>query len=198
LLEVVVALSRAPTKTGYQEGGKMMRVLNLWAIVLAVMISSGCALDDVERDGEPEASIDIDEDVSEVAELVVVAEEEVKQGKMSTPTPLGNCTGPLCSEIQNRSGLGVFIARNWCDCCGACPSGNEFRWLGSPADTPDSEDWDTFRVDAGWCYKFRMYGPDGVIFKTHTIDRRGLGAVWVKVLDVQTARVTFQSSSSCG
>lgn len=121
------------------------------------------------------------------------------------PSSAGSsCSYPLCSSIANRSGLGVYIAHDWCGNaeqltqnsppCGAQPTDH---WLANGDGTPSHEDWDTFRVDAGWCYKIRTWHKIG--YNSYaTINRIGQSTgVWVRVHDDQIAFITSQGSSSC-
>lgn len=108
-----------------------------------------------------------------------------------------SCTGG-CSETHNKSSLGVYAARDWCDGVGAC-SGSPTMWIPSGGTTPQKQDWDTFRVDAGYCYvgSIRTYVYPFWNTKNYTWDRRGTSAMWVKVANNQTATVDRQSTTSC-
>lgn len=115
-----------------------------------------------------------------------------------------SCTYPACSSIANRSGLGVYVARDWCGTLEQltqnsppCGAANTDHWLADGAGTPSHEDWDTFRVDAGWCYQIRTWHKIG--YNTYaTINRIGQStAVWVRVHNDQIAFITSQGSSSC-
>jgi hypothetical protein len=79
-----------------------------------------------------------------------------------------HCVPPLCSRIVNDSPYWIVIARNWCGDeeylvrndppCGA---GQEVT-LNAGDSTPVAvnEDWDTFRVDAGFCYIWTIWRLD--------------------------------------
>ncbi|SOD83260.1 hypothetical protein SAMN06272781_8089 [Streptomyces sp. 1222.2] len=58
------------------------------------------------------------------------------------------------------------------------------------------QDWDAFRVDAGWCCRVSFDIP-GPINDDETYDRRGKSALYVKVGDEANAHIVRQSSSSC-
>lgn len=115
----------------------------------------------------------------------------------------GDCSPIVgCSQIQNESGSYVIIRPNWTTCGGTtgstggigCTSGTStYLWAGQ--DTPTDQDWDTFRVDPGWCYKVKFYLP----FKSWTVkyNRSGLGETWVKVEDWATAVIQAQQYGSC-
>ncbi|MEV7684117.1 hypothetical protein AB0O64_37110 [Streptomyces sp. NPDC088341] len=112
---------------------------------------------------------------------------------MSSPAQAGpQCDWTGCSETINQSAYSVYVARDWCDGVGAC-SGSPTDWLAPGERTPDGQDWDTFRVDPGWCYRVN-FNPG----LTRTYDRRGSSTgLWVKVSNPEEAVVEFQSRSSC-
>ncbi|GGJ67681.1 hypothetical protein [Streptomyces brasiliensis] len=62
-----------------------------------------------------------------------------------------------CSQTYNQSPYRVYAAKRWCNSKnGPCTDYNSYMWLdpgsvGKPTHTPLNQDWDTFRVDAGWC-----------------------------------------------
>lgn len=114
----------------------------------------------------------------------------------------GSCT-PLvgCSQIHNDSHTFVIIRPTWT--CGGgtgstggpeCTSGSS-QYLYSGGRTPTNQDWDTFRVDPGWCYKVKFYLP----YRSWTVkyNRVGLGEQWVKVEDWATAVIQAQQPGSC-
>jgi hypothetical protein len=110
-----------------------------------------------------------------------------------------------CSQTYNQSPYSVYTAHNWCDSGsyhGPCQSGNSYLWIGpgssgSPTHTPLSEDWDTFRVDAGWCYKVTITHDYGLWSSNHTYDQRGKGALWIQIHNDETGIVRSQSTSGC-
>ncbi|MFI6284682.1 hypothetical protein ACIBCM_07995 [Streptomyces sp. NPDC051018] len=122
----------------------------------------------------------------------------------------GDCTGPFCSATANDTAQPVLTARNWCQggtttgdtttttpVCTSGGSAQEQRWISGGHSTPSGEDWDTFRVDAGWCYTVYF---DGFLWGTdftRTYNRAGASAVWVKVANDYTAHVQKQSSGGC-
>lgn len=127
------------------------------------------------------------------------------QAPASGPGVAGSsCWEPFCSKTDNESHLGVFVARDWL-CGGTTGStGGEScvtsdpakrRWIYTGQRTPSGQDWDSFRVDAGYCYKVRFSLPyDAWI---HYYNRSGLGAIWVKVEDHAIAFVQAQRYGSC-
>jgi hypothetical protein len=90
--------------------------------------------------------------------------------------------------VINSSGYSVLAAKNW-------GSKSPQSWLSPGSATPRWEDWDAFRIDAGWCYKFIIW--QGPIPTWHTWDRRGLDSAWYQIHDHQSADVYFQSTTSC-
>lgn len=62
-------------------------------------------------------------------------------------------------------------------------------------------DWDTFRVDAGWCYKVTWYTLNQnlqyIPYWWSTYDQVGKGDLWKKVSNNELAKITSQSSSHC-
>ena len=114
----------------------------------------------------------------------------------------GNCSPVVgCSQIHNDSQTYIIIRPNW-TCSGTtgstggigCTSGTStYLWAGQH--TPTDQDWDTFRVDPGWCYKVKFYLP----FKSWRVwyNRSGLGEIWVKVEDWATAVIEAQAYGSC-
>ncbi|MEU6242474.1 MULTISPECIES: hypothetical protein [unclassified Streptomyces] len=131
-------------------------------------------------------------------------------GSATTASAGASCSIAGCSSSVNDTSLGATALKNWCrggDSTGAwtatqptCKSDNVAQttyYLSSGGGhTPYSEDWDTLRIDAGWCYKVKFVidlAPDF----TKTYDRRGTTAAWVKAADNADAHVIGQSSSSC-
>jgi hypothetical protein len=118
--------------------------------------------------------------------------------------------GVLCSATENNSAYSVYIARNWCWNSGttassttsdpSCSSSSDRRWIVPRQSSPSGEDWDTFRVDAGWCY--RVHFAEAEWYGLHewdvTYNRAGQSTpVWVKVEDNAIAIVESQRSGSC-
>lgn len=114
----------------------------------------------------------------------------------------GNCSPVVgCSQVENDTSSYVIIRPNWT--CGGttgttggvgCTSGSDtYLWAGQH--TPTNQDWDTFRVDPGWCYKVKFYLP----FESWTTkyNRSGQGEIWVKVEDWATAVIQAQQYGSC-
>ncbi|RCG33182.1 hypothetical protein DQ384_01720 [Sphaerisporangium album] len=123
-------------------------------------------------------------------------------------TVLGQCFLG-CSETWNRSQTSVRIGRNWCwgdntpkddSLMWNCTSdgvSQEFKWIFAGENSPANQDWDTFRVDGGWCYAVSMFTFPGPSQGDRIYDRRGLSGIWIKVANNQRAVVTHQSTSSC-
>jgi hypothetical protein len=116
-----------------------------------------------------------------------------------------SCTlGIFCSTTYNRSTLGVLAVRDWNCSTGTtgtastgCVNLNApTRWIDPGKDTPHAEDWDAFRVDAGYCYRVRLRMPQKSW--TETYNRSGLSTpVYVKVENVGLAVVEAQRYGSC-
>lgn len=115
-----------------------------------------------------------------------------------------------CSSSVNDSSLYATAYFNWCGGGSTgtmvtsgqttCTSGNvaqkPYGLTANGGHTPYSEDWDSLRIDAGWCYKVRFIVDFGDDFN-RTYDRRGTTAAWVKVSDNADAHILGQSSTSC-
>ncbi|GAB2992006.1 hypothetical protein GCM10027184_52640 [Saccharothrix stipae] len=113
-----------------------------------------------------------------------------------------SCTEPFCSKTDNESHLGVYVGRDW-TCDGttgtargeSCVSTANRRWISPDQRTPSGQDWDAFRVDAGYCYKVRFSLPyDAWV---HYYNRSNTTAVWVKVENHAIAFVQAQRWGSC-
>lgn len=110
-----------------------------------------------------------------------------------------------CSEVENWSGLTAFAVHDWTcegstgtvDTTGECVAGG-LRLLGSTpgSHTPDGEDWDALRVDAGWCYRVQFVNWWGKSWSA-SYDRRGQSDAYVKVEDGSIAYVVGQSRTRC-
>ncbi len=125
----------------------------------------------------------------------------------STPASAGtSCSWVGCSTTVNDSAFSATAYRNWCwggnstgDSTENFPYCNTDGGLYLSAyggHTPRDQDWDTFRVDAGWCYRVffnRLWLPSF----TRTYDRRGRSALYVKVGDDAIAHIKAQSTSTC-
>ena len=101
----------------------------------------------------------------------------------------GSCTFG-CSETHNTSGLSVLAGRNWGD-----PYGQTL-WIAPGGKTPQKQDWDAFRVDAGWCYHVLWY-TYGVPDHWTNYNQIGRGEAWIQVHNHQTAVVQRQHTVSC-
>jgi hypothetical protein len=97
--------------------------------------------------------------------------------------------GVLCSRTVNLSVFGVYVAKKWCDpVSGPCASstpGQDYLWLSPGQSTPSLEDWDAFRIDAGWCYSYTI-SPPGT-------PRIRYGQRWIQVHNGQLASITGQA-----
>jgi hypothetical protein len=109
-----------------------------------------------------------------------------------------------CSTTVNHSSLGVLAVRDWTCSSGTtgtastgCVSLSHTKWIsGNGGTTPSGEDWDAFRVDAGYCYKvwFRLPYKNW----TMTYNRSGMTTpVYVKVENHGQAYVLDQRYGSC-
>jgi hypothetical protein len=141
---------------------------------------------------------------SKLARLLIVfgLSATVTTGLATTPAAAAVRLCVLCSKTTNSSGGSVFVVKSWTCSGGSTGSsstgcaGGETRWISNGDSTPAFEDWDVFRVDAGWCYRVRFMIPykDWEV----TYDRRGQGAhLYVKVEDHATAIIKSQSTSFC-
>ncbi|MEU1179122.1 hypothetical protein ABZ464_16005 [Streptomyces sp. NPDC005820] len=120
------------------------------------------------------------------------------------------CTLTLCSTTVNDSAYGVTAFFNWCrggdstgdstatepKCASDGVKQKTQNLTARGGHTPYSQDWDAFRVDAGWCYKVKFIRTGQPQF-TRTYDRRGTTALWVKVGDNADAHVLDQGTASC-
>lgn len=117
-------------------------------------------------------------------------------------TSADSASRPLQGVAWNETPYGVLTGRDWCDANQGPCAGSPLLWIYQGQRTPVGEDWDTLRVDAGWCYKVRLDTyypyPPWKYTGLYTFDRRGKSHWWFKFTDNQTATVYFQSTSSCG
>ncbi|MFJ8040976.1 hypothetical protein ACIRBX_10785 [Kitasatospora sp. NPDC096147] len=129
-------------------------------------------------------------------------------GAVALPLPGGGCTG-ICSETVNASGQPLTAGRNYC--AGGQSTGglttrrpgcaseqSEQRWTTLPPgrQTPPGQDWDTFRVDPGRCYRVSF---EGFFPWTPDFERSYSAAepLYVKVGNDYTARVESQLPGPC-
>jgi len=108
----------------------------------------------------------------------------------SQPASAGGSCTLGCSETHNTSSLSVLAGRNW---------GNPYgqtRWIAPGGKTPQKQDWDAFRVDAGYCYHVLWY-TYGVPDRTTNYNQINRGEAWIQVHNYETAVVQRQSTSSC-
>lgn len=170
----------------------------LMAITLSAIsiLQGGCVASPDEIDGD-----DVDREGA--------VEEQLTAGEPIVEPMGASCTGG-CSETVNQSAYSVFVAKNWCWSSGTtastttsdpyCSSSSQRKWISPGNQTPAGEDWDTFRVDAGWCYKVRFEEWEwyGLHVWTVTYNRAGQSSpFWVKVENNATAYVTKQAYGTC-
>lgn len=118
-----------------------------------------------------------------------------------TVTPLGSsCWTGLCSQINNKSHTWVYLARDWCGSDSykyqdepPCGWGSVTRYLYAGEITPQFEDWDSFRVDAGWRYYYTVYFRGCPCWSSRSVDRRGSATpAWVRVRDNEVVVIERQ------
>ncbi|WP_371619252.1 hypothetical protein [Streptomyces sp. NBC_00454] len=114
-----------------------------------------------------------------------------------------------CSETYNDTGDSILVARNWCwgywdgitregdNPVSQCNSSDKYTWLSAGTHTPGTVDWDTFRVDAGWCYKMYFYNDWTGLSTYYYVDRTGMSALWVKVSNNESAHIYSQAYGHC-
>lgn len=104
---------------------------------------------------------------------------------------------PLSKTINNTQNQYVVVARNWCDGTIShidreeppCGWGDEQKVLAPGEDTPDLQDWDAVRVDAGSITGWDFYDiPNG--WTSYQANRQGKTSRWLRIQDDQTVRVT--------
>ena len=115
----------------------------------------------------------------------------------------GNSCFGGCSKTYDVTRFSVLVARDWCSnsgYSGPCKPRKRYKnkWLppgtrAHPSHTPLNEDWDAFRVDAGWCYRVSIATPWNRVAKVY--NRVGKGALWVRVRNYQGAWVTNQNTT---
>ena len=118
--------------------------------------------------------------------------------------PAGPGCDAGCSQTYNQSAYGVYAAHDWCDsgsyhgpCVDHGTYHNSYMWIPAGGHTPLNQDWDTFRIDAGWCYRITITYAYGLYSEDFTYDQRGKGEVWIPIHNDETGIVRFQSTSSC-
>ncbi|MFF4648896.1 hypothetical protein [Streptomyces sp. NPDC001380] len=118
------------------------------------------------------------------------------------PAAAGSSCTIVCSETVNQSSYSATAVRDWTCSSGStgtastgCVSLTYTKSLAPWTQTPAGQDWDAFRVDAGWCYKVQF--TDLVHSWTTSYNRSGLSAVYVKVSNDATAYIKAQKYGSC-
>jgi hypothetical protein len=129
----------------------------------------------------------------------------------ATPASAGpNCSPLGCSSSVNDTPVTATAFFNWCGggstgtmttsgqttCSSGGVAQKTYGLTTNGGHTPYSQDWDSLRIDAGWCYKVKFVVDLAPDF-TRTYDRRGTSAAWVKVSDNADAHIQGQSSSTC-
>lgn len=114
-----------------------------------------------------------------------------------------------CSQTYNDSTSTVKVARNWCwgywdgwqksgdDAVRQCNSDAKYDVLYPSTRTPGNVDWDTLRVDGGYCYQLYYYNDWTGAKSYYTIDRAGKDGLWLKVANNESVHVTFQKYGHC-
>jgi len=115
----------------------------------------------------------------------------------------GGCVGWVCGQVFNDSAWGATAFKDW-NCGGTtgfmtddpwCASGPT-QWMAPGGYTPDGQDWDVLRIDAGWCYRVQLYTPTRGTW-SETYDRRGTSDGFMKVETFGTAWLKAQASTYC-
>ncbi len=115
-----------------------------------------------------------------------------------------------CSTTVNDSSFSAVALFNWCrandgtsawtairpTCSDEGAAQKSLFLTSGGGHTPFNQDWDSFQVDAGWCYKVKFVVTAGNDF-TRIYDRRGASAIWVKVGDDADAHIQGQGSATC-
>ncbi|MGW3511874.1 hypothetical protein [Streptomyces sp. NPDC000994] len=128
-------------------------------------------------------------------------------GPVQTAAAGESCTLGMCSETVNQSSTWIVAYKNWTTCSGStgstgganCVQTNDntkIKTIQPWSQTPAGQDWDAFRVDAGYCFKVRFVTVLGDQ-RTTNYNRSGLSAVYVKVANDATAYVLAQKYGSC-
>ncbi|MFE5325385.1 hypothetical protein ACFRCG_03035 [Embleya sp. NPDC056575] len=125
------------------------------------------------------------------------------------PAYAGGCTG-VCSETVNDSNSVVTVGRNYCQTgitgsrtttkptCSSDGVKQQWKGIGPGEQSPDGQDWDTFRVDANWCYEvyFEGYFPWNSSWTAYYKASSG-EPTYVKVGNDHTAYIKRQTYRSC-
>lgn len=114
-----------------------------------------------------------------------------------------------CSQTYNDTGGSVVVARNWCwgfwdgwqqpgdDVVRQCNSNDKYALLSPWTRTPGTVDWDTFRVDRGWCYRVYFYNDWTGLSTWYTFDRTGRDGLWIKVSNNESAHIDSRTYGHC-
>ncbi|MFI7709216.1 hypothetical protein [Nonomuraea sp. NPDC049480] len=109
----------------------------------------------------------------------------VLQVTAASPANADGCDGGVvCSAITNLSVFRVRVYQDWCEGSGPC-AGTAQMWLSPGASTPLLEDWDAFRIDAGWCYSYAIAPPG--------LPVRQYGERWIRVRNGMRANILGQA-----
>ena len=174
------------------------RSLCMWFVFAGLLAISACAVDEAEDLAEADQELGADK--QDPAKFAPQVAEQDDGG--ATTNGSGFCVEPLCSATRNESSLGVYVGRDW-QCGGTtgtaggenCAAAANRKWIYTGESTPAWNDWDTFRVDAGYCYKVHFILPYDSWDQYY--NRSGTSAVWVKVEDHGVAVVKAQRYGSC-
>lgn len=145
---------------------------------------------DVSRTGAPKRTGSLRRAAVTVSLLTVTA----TLGSAPSAYAGSACDWSGCSETINQSAYSVHVARDWCSGNNGPCAGSPTSWIAPGSRTPVNQDWDAFRVDAGWCYRVNWNPGVGDL----RYDQRGKGHRWIKVLNPEEAVIEFQSTTSCG
>lgn len=127
----------------------------------------------------------------------------------AAPAQAGSgCVLGECSTTFNQSSASVWVAKDWCWNEGTtgssktddpyCSDSTERRWIAAyTGRTPSGQDWDTFRVDAGFCYQVHFLEHEfwGSEAWDVTYNQVNKGHLWVKV---ETNAIAFVRSQAYG
>ncbi|TKK89912.1 hypothetical protein FDA94_08540 [Herbidospora galbida] len=114
----------------------------------------------------------------------------------------GNCS-VVCGRVVNDSTTGITAFQHWTCSTGTtgtastgCVASSPTMWLTTFASTPSGQDWDAFRVDAGWCYRVLLEVPGKAWTMTYNRSTSST-PVYVKVENWGLATIKAQKRGSC-
>jgi hypothetical protein len=101
----------------------------------------------------------------------------------ASPARADGCSGgAVCSAVTNLSVFRVLVIRDW-ECVNQSCANT--MWLSPGQSTPLLEDWDGFRIDAGWCYSYAITPPGIPVHR--------YGERWIQVHNGQRANILGQA-----